>query len=119
MAKKQVSIFNLNAPHKKAYGRQTKLLPGLPWATSAEALQPSPRIWILRPSKKMCLFPIFKRMGENSSRRYGMAFCVVKENISARTWTNQRMDKVFIAVKYNVFIAVKFSVTFLSLESYT
>ena len=46
-----------------------------------------------------------------------MAFCVVEENISARTCPNQRMNKVFIAVKYNVFIAVKFSITRLSLES--
>ena len=50
---------------------------------------------------------------------YRMAFCVVKENISARTCQNQNqpMNKVFIAVKYNVFIAVKFSITRLSLES--
>ena len=36
-----------------------------------------------------------------------MAFCVLKENISARTWPNQRINKVILAVKYNVFIAVK------------
>ena len=36
-----------------------------------------------------------------------MAFCVLKENISARTCPNQRINKVILAVKYNVFIAVK------------
>ena len=44
-------------------------------------------------------------MGKNSGKKYHMAFCVVKENIPART------------VKYNIFIAVKFLITRLSLES--
>ena len=55
-------------------------------------------------------------MSKNSGKRYRMAFCGVKENISGRTCPNQRMNKVFIAVKYNVFIAVKFSIKRLSLE---
>ena len=45
-----------------------------------------------------------------------MAFCVVKENIPARTCPNQCMNKVFIAVKYNVFIAVKFSISLAHVE---
>ena len=60
---------------------------------------------------------VSERMGKNSGKRYRMAFCVVKENISARTCPNQRMNKVLIAVKYNVFIAVKFLITLLCLES--
>ena len=71
----------------------------------------------LRPSQKICLFPISDRMSKNSGKRYRMAFCVVKENISSRTCPNQRMYKVFIVVKYNAFIAVKFSITRLLLES--
>ena len=51
-------------------------------------------------------FPISNCMGKNSGKRYRMAFCVVKENISIRACLNQRMNKIFIAVKYNVFIAV-------------
>ena len=47
-------------------------------------------------------------MGQNNGKRYRMGFGVVKENISARTCPNQRINKVFIAVKYNVFIGVKF-----------
>ena len=46
-----------------------------------------------------------------------MAYRVVKENISACICLNQRMNKVFIAVQFNVFIAVKFSIRRLSLES--
>ena len=45
-----------------------------------------------------------------------MAYCVVKENISARTCSNQRMNKAFIAVEIKVFIAVKFSITRQSVE---
>ena len=56
-------------------------------------------------------------MGKYSSRRYRVAFCVVKESISARTCPNQHMKKVFIAVKYNVVIALKFLIMRLSLES--
>ena len=36
-----------------------------------------------------------------------MAYCLSKENISARTFPNQRMNKVFIDVEYKVFIAKK------------
>ena len=55
-------------------------------------------------------------MSKNSGKRYRMAFCVVKENISACTCSNQRTNKVFIAVKYNIFIAIKFSITRLSVH---
>ena len=37
-----------------------------------------------------------------------MAYCVVKENIYDRTCLNHRMNKVFIAVKYKVFILYSF-----------
>ena len=40
-----------------------------------------------------------------------MAYGVVIENISARTCSNQLMNKVFIAVELKVFIAVKFSIS--------
>ena len=73
---------------------------------------------LLRPSLKISLFPISDRMGKNSGKRYPTTFCIVKENFPARTCPNQRMNKVFITVKYNVFIAVKFHLTTrLSLES--
>ena len=38
-------------------------------------------------------------MDKKSDKRYCMAFCVVKENISARTCPNQRTNKVFIAAE--------------------
>ena len=47
-------------------------------------------------------------IGRNNGTRYRMVNCVVKENISACTCPNQRMNKVFIVVKYKVFIVVKF-----------
>ena len=56
-------------------------------------------------------------MDKNSGERDHMAYCVVKENISARTCLNESMNKVFIAVKYKVFIAAKFSITRRSPES--
>ena len=35
-------------------------------------------------------------MGKNSCKRYRVAYCVVKENISARIWrSKQRMNKIF------------------------
>ena len=44
-------------------------------------------------------------------------FCVVKESVSTRTCQNRHINKVFIAVKYNVFNAVKFLLSRLLLES--
>ena len=61
------------------------------------------------------LFLISDRMSKNSGKRYRMTFCTVEANISARICPNQRINEVFIAVKYNVFIAVEFSITHLSL----
>ena len=56
-------------------------------------------------------------MGKNSGKRYSMAYCLVKENISARTCPNQRMNNVVIAVKYKVFIEGEFMITRRSVES--
>ena len=61
------------------------------------------------------MFPISDRMSKNSGKRYRMAFCVVKEKTFPPA--HQRMNKVFIAVKYNDFIAVNLFITRLSLES--
>ena len=66
---------------------------------------------------KICLFPISDRMSKNSNKKYRMAYCLVKEKNPALTCPNQRMNKVVVAVKCNVFTAVKFAITHRSLES--
>ena len=56
-------------------------------------------------------------MGKNNSKRSHMAYCVVKENISARTCPNERMNKVFIPVKNKICTAATFLIMRRSLES--